>query len=468
MTFPKDIFAGFEPVSAKQWKQKIQFDLKGGNYNDVLLTHTLEGITINPFYHAENFRQLDIQGFPDAFMICQSFYAGSEKTAAKLAVEAVKRGAESVKFIAGKAFDFKKLLKDLTGRGIPIFFDFNFLDINFLIELRSFLKDEEVYFNIDIINHLEKSGNWFYKRFEDHQILKHLLKNAQPGHGILGVDVSVYQNAGANTVQQVAYALAKAGEYLNFLEALLLKSEISEKERNTAVRNMVFTFSTGYNYFFEIAKLRAFRYLWKLLLNEYQLDYPARIFALPSLRNKTLFDAHVNMLRTTPEYMSSVFGGADFIGNLSFDAFYKKTNEFGERISRNQLIILKEESRLKNASFAKGAYYIEELTYEIAVKALDIFKEIERSGGLIQQLFKGTVQRKIKENAQKEQKMFDSGKLMLVGTNTYPNKEEKIGEKDFEIYPFLKKKNGKTDIIPIIPVRLAEAIEQKRLTQSKV
>ncbi len=102
------------------------------------------------------------------------------------------------------------------------------------------------------------------------------------------------------------------------------------------------------------------------------------------------------------------------------------------------------------------------MTYEITEKALQIFKEIEKSGGFIKQLFEGTIQRKINDSAQKEQELFDKGELVLLGINKYPNEEDKMKEK-LEIYPFIKKKNQQTIIQPIIAKRLAERIEMDRL-----
>ncbi|RUA12081.1 MAG: methylmalonyl-CoA mutase [Flavobacteriia bacterium] len=460
-----NLFDEFDTVSAAQWKQKIQFDLKGADYNKTLLTHTREGITINPFYHKDTYKHLDVPQGPDAFKNCQSFYAGNERLAGRLAKDAVKRGAESIKFVADRPFDYNILFKGLLNKKIPFFFQLNFLKADFIKELKDFLKGNEVYFNIDLIGNLAKTGNWFFNDQKDHQILEELLKDTVETHGILGVDVSLYQNTGAHAVQQVAYALAHASEYLNYLNDLVEQGSLSKTDLGRSVKQMLFTFSVGNNYFFEIAKLRAFRYLWNLLLKEYQLSYSAKIYAQPSLRNKTLFDAHVNMLRTTSESMSAVFGGADFIGNLSYDAFFKKKNEFGERISRNQLIILKEESNLKNTDFTKGAYYIEELTYEIALRSLEIFKEIEKGGGFVKQLFKGVIQRKIRESADKEQKRFDAGDLVLLGSNKYPDPDERISKDDLELYPFVRKRFSKTLIEYLIPVRLSEKLEQSKLSQ---
>ena len=409
-----NLFDEFPSVSSKQWKQKIQVDLKGADYNKTLLSHTLEGITIKPFYHSDSYRELDIPKSNEEFNICQTIFINNEKTANFLAKDALKRGANSIQFVANKPFDFQIVLDGLNES--TLYFQFLFLDLEFITNLVNSNKEHTLFLNIDLIGNLAKSGNWFFSNQKDHEILKTLMDNQRTNIYILGVDVSLYQNAGANTVQQIAYALAHANEYLNFIN----------EHKIDSVKKINFNFAMGSNYFFEIAKLRAFQYLWNQLLKEYNLDIEANIFAQPTLRNKTLYDHHVNMLRTTSENMSGILGGANTISNVSYDALFHKKNEFGERIARNQLVILKEESKIQNGNLAKGSYYIEDLTYEIAEKALQIFKDIEKNGGFVSQLFKGTIQRKIHENALKEQALFDSGELVLLGTNKYPNANDKM------------------------------------------
>ena len=254
-------------------------------------------------------------------------------------------------------------------------------------------------------------------------------------------------------VQQIAYALSHANEYFNRMENIEMP--------------IVFELSVGTNYFFEIAKLRAIRLLFNLIAKEYNHTAGCQILVTPTKRNKTLYDYNVNMLRTTTECMSAILGGADAISNLPYDALYHKSNEFGERISRNQLLILKHESYFDKVNNpADGSYYIESLTSQLAEKALELFKDIEANGGFLFQLGDGTIQRKINESAEKEQHLFDSGKEVLLGTNKYPNKNDKMAN-ELELFPFVKTNPRKTLIIPIIERRLAERTEQERLEIEK-
>lgn len=224
-----------------------------------------------------------------------------------------------------------------------------------------------------------------------------------------------------------------------------------------------FVVTSGPNYFFEIAKIRALRWLYSSLAKEYELPEDCHILAQPSKRNKTLYDYNVNLLRTTTESMSAVLGGANTVYNSPYDAIYHKNNEFGDRIARNQLLVLKHEAYLdKVSNAAEGNYYVESLTRQFAEKALEIFKEIEKGGGFLKQLKAGIIQKKIKESAKKEQQQFDEGELILIGTNKFENPQDKMKE-ELELFPFLKKNKRKTLLEPILERRLSEKSEQERL-----
>lgn len=439
----------FDAVSAAAWKQKIQVDLKGADYNKTLLTQTNEGITIKPFYHADDFEKLEIPTKNTPLNICEKIWVSFEKKANKKAIDVLNRGANAIKFTCTKPFDYNLLFNNLLGVNTEFHFEFHFFDTDFILALSDFLSKETVFYNLDFIGHLAEKGNWIKSQSQDIAQLKHILEQ-RPHSNIIGIDTAIYQNAGANTVQQVAYALAHANEYL-----VALGSDIAP--------NIQFNVAIGSNYFFEIAKLRALRYLFPLICKEYGVDTTTQLFCTPSLRNKTMYDYNVNMLRTTTECMSAILGGAQTITNLPYDHLFLKTNEFGERIARNQLVILKEESHFNNGQhIANDSYYIESITKQIATKALELFKEIEKTGGFIAQLKQGTIQRKIAENAKKEQAQFDDGTLVLIGSNKYPNPLDKM-KNVVELAPFKKKHGHKTAMVPITGIRLAEASEKTRI-----
>ena len=450
-----NLFSEFEPISAKQWKQQIQFELNGADYNETLVWESLEGIKVKPFYHNDEI-EINLNAIVPTkpFAIVQNIFVHDVKKSNVRALETLQRGAESVRFtIESESISIKELMQNLPLGNVNYYFNIPFLSVEFVRKIEEFSTKNNTHFfiQVDPIGQLAKDGNWFENLEKDFEKLNTIASKITVT--FLTISSVIYQNAGANIVQQLAYTLAQVNEYFNRISAI-----------NQPITIEV---AVGTNYFFEIAKLRALRILFNTLATEYNHNFDCHIIATPTKRNKTLYDYNVNMLRTTTECMSAILGGANAVANLPYDALYHKDNEFGDRISRNQLLILKHESYFDKVNNpADGTYYIETLTEQLAEKALELFKDIEKNGGLISQLIDGTIQRKINESAQKEQELFDSGKEVLLGTNKYPNKNDQM-KNDLELYPFVKQNSRKTLITPIIEKRLAEKVEQERLSQEQ-
>ncbi|KFB02288.1 methylmalonyl-CoA mutase [Mangrovimonas yunxiaonensis] len=449
------LFNDFQAVSSKAWKQQIQADLKGADYNETLVWQSPEGIDVKPFYHADEFDALATPSAEKAtsWNILETFYVANASTANKKALEALTKGAEALNFnIPNKDTAIQTLLEGIA-ESIPIYISLEFLDADYVKSILEHAPNKaHTYIYCDIIGHLAKSGNWFSTLNDDHETCNRIVKETNT----LSIDLSLYQNAGATITQQLAYGLAHLNEYFNHFNE---KLTAQEKEQ----LRVVFNVAVGTNYFFEIAKLRALRNLHFSLASEYGFNNTCHIVATPTKRNKTIYDYNTNMLRTTTECMSAILGGANAICNSPYDTIFHKTNEFGDRISRNQLLVLKHESYFDKVNNpASGTYYIESLTDQLSEKALTLFKDIEATGGFLSQLKEGTIQRKLKESAQNEQDQFNTGEKILLGTNKHPNPEDNM-KNNLELYPFVKTNPRKTLIEPIIEKRLAEASEQERL-----
>jgi len=275
----KKLFSEFDPVPAKAWKQKIQYGLKGKDYNEHLVWESPEGIKVKPFYHAEDppgvgsdatleqpsrlkrdaetaqeqlssgnkgaetVQEKPIQEKGDAKTAQEEPTPGKrdvesaqrqpflENRRAEIVVadtaranakarEVLQRGAESLIFkIPSEDVDFGVLLKDIDAGTVPLHFNFQFFNLDYIQKGMDFAGDSlgNVHLNLDIIAHLASTGNWFYNLEKDFKLLDELLAAHTQGGTMntIGVDASLYQNAGANIVQQLAYALAHANEYLN-------------------------------------------------------------------------------------------------------------------------------------------------------------------------------------------------------------------------------------------------------------
>lgn len=448
-----DLFDEFDAISAKAWKQKILFELDGADYTESLVYETLEGIKIKPFYTSEDLQKK----LPDAvhrgqsWKIAQHIYAANAKMANRKALAAVENGTESLIItLPSEAVPLEEVL-----RGVPLESTSVHCNPLFLSTSYNKLTSDTLpcfFYTTDCIGQLARTGNWFYNEARDMDLMAQL--HHRP-NTVASVDGTLYQNAGANRIQQLAYVLAHAHEYLHLLE---------QKKTLAPNGTIIFKIAVDSNYFLEIAKLRALRCLWDSVACEYGILWDCHIVAIPTKRNKTIYSYNTNMLRTTMECMAAVVGGANTISNLAYDALYHKENGFGERIARNQLLLLKHESYFDAVNNpADGSYYIESLTREMAEKGLELFKSIEKGGGFLAQLKSQTIQKKIKESHEKEQLRFTSEKEILVGTNRYRVELEKM-KGELELFPFVKTNPRKTLIEPIIERRLAETNEQKRLS----
>lgn len=439
----------FEEMRTATWKLALQAGLKGADYHEKLVWESLEGIHVKPFYHSDE----DAIATPDfsnreEWKIAETFYTGNVKSCKKLIVAALLNGTDSLILEADKPFDAAYLLSELPKKPYRVYLQTRFSDAAFFEKFILLCKefDIKIHLLFDPVGHLVQTGNWFKNLTEDREVLENLSAKF-PDISVAGIHASVYQEAGANMVQQLAYTLAQLAEYSRWNSQLPF----------TILQTV------GSNYFFEIAKIKALRWLHASLADKLQSHQPLHILAMPGKRNKTLYDYNVNLLRSTTECMSAVLGGADEVANLPYDAFFKKDHAFSRRLARNQLLILKEESFLNRVQNpAQGSYYIENLTQALAEKALLLFKQTEKEGGLLAQLKKGTVQEKVIRSHQKEQKMLQEGKLVLVGTTRYQDKTEQARNRS-ELYPFVKLRPEKTLIKPLTARRLAENIEKERL-----
>jgi methylmalonyl-CoA mutase len=212
-------------------------------------------------------------------------------------------------------------------------------------------------------------------------------------------DAAYFRNAGFDTVQELAYGLSAGTEYISQLTARGVSAE-------AAASKIRFSFGTGPDYFMEIAKLRAARLLWSVILKgfipEGCKDIRMQIHTVTGRQNKTINDPYVNMLRTQTEAMSAILGGTDSLTVEPYDSVFRKPDEFSERIARNQQLILKEEAYFdKVADPAAGSYYIEKLTDLIVEKSWRLFIETEDLGGFISLLTSGYMKKKISEMAAK-------------------------------------------------------------------
>ena len=199
-------------------------------------------------------------------------------------------------------------------------------------------------------------------------------------------------------------------------------------------KNIKFNFGISSNYFMEIAKFRAARWLWAEIVAAYNPACPCackmNAHAITSKWNMTIYDAHVNLLRSQTEAMSAAIAGVDSITVRPFDETYQTPDDFSERIARNQQLLLKEECHFeKVVDPSAGSYYVEVLTNSLADVAWKLFLEVEDKGGFGAEVTAGEIQKAVNASNEARQKAVATRREILLGSNQFPNFNEVAAEK---------------------------------------
>lgn len=446
------LFSDFPAVSTQEWMDKITVDLKGADYEKRLVWKTNEGFKVKPFYRQEDLEGLKTtEGLPGQFpylrgnkkndntwFIRQDIQVDNPEEANAKALDLLNKGIDSLGFkIKGKDVSeefIHTLLKDICCECIEL----NFKTCQRqTVKLARFVTQyfkEKGYapeklqgsFNFDPIGKMLKKGK---DRSELIPTAKELIEilTPYPSFRCIAVNSLQLNNAGAYIYQELGYALAWGNQYL----ACMTEAGVPV---DTAAQKIKFNFGISSNYFMEIAKFRAARLLWAQIVNEYK---PSCLCACQMIAhaetshfNLTLFDAHVNLLRTQTEAMSAALAGVDSMTVTPFDQAYESPNEFSERIARNQQLLLKEEAHLNRiVDPAAGSYYIENLTVSIAKQAWELFLQVEEEGGMTAAVKAGRIQEAVNGSNKARHEAVSKRKEILLGTNQYPNFTELAGEK---------------------------------------
>ena len=241
------------------------------------------------------------------------------------------------------------------------------------------------------------------------------------------ISISGYhmQEAGANQVQELAYTLADGKEYIN--AAIQRGLNIDD-----FAPRLSFFWSIGMNFFMEIAKMRAARFMWSEIVKKFKpknnKSLALRTHCQTSGVSLMEQDAYNNIVRTTIEAMAAVMGGTQSLHTNSFDEALALPTNFSARIARNTQLILSEETGICNVvDPLAGSYYVESLTSEIVKESKKLMEEIDEVGGMVKAIELGIPKMRIEESSAKRQARIDSKEETIVGVNKYkPTEKQKI------------------------------------------
>ena len=446
------LLSEFPAIRTQEWKDKIVADLKGADFDKRLVWRTNEGFNVNPYYRREDLEGLSTPNvmpgeYPyvrstrmdNEWLIRQDIHVIDPKEANAKALDILNKGVTSLGFKLSRDQVNKETLAILLKGIMPEAVELNFACcISVASKLAGALAE---YLTEAGVNVKECKGSINFDPFK-RQLVKGISNpkwvtmctevleaiRPLPAFRVLTVNALNISNAGAYIYQELGYALAWGAELLDKLG----NAGYSIEELTSRIK---FVFGVGSNYFMELAKFRAARWLWAEIVGAYGDQYKGEaakihMHAVTSTWNKTIYDAHVNLLRTQTEAMSATLGGVDSLTVQPFDVTYQESDNFSERIARNQQLLLKEESHFdKVIDPAAGSYYLEHLTNAIAGEAWKLFLAVEEEGGFAAAAEAGSVQKAVNASNTKRHAAVAARKEIFLGTNQFPNFTETASQK---------------------------------------
>lgn len=451
-TDPEVSFGEFAPATYAEWREAAVAALKGADFDKKLFTKLVEGITLQPIYNkwdahtpvlpAGQFpyrRGTRALGYADKpCEIAQSIAASSPEDFNEKVLNDLARGLTAVNVQLNckcglklrKQADWDTALKGISLDKQPVYITTGSCGLGVLSMFLNTCKssgcnvaDLQGGVLYDPVGMAVTKGSLcggkgmcaYYDQMA--VMTKWAIANA-PGFQTIGVSGLPYADSGASVFEEVGSMLATAVAYLRVME----ERGISVDD---AASHMRFTVSIGANLFLEIAKIRALRELWAIIVKECggnEESAKIKLHARTSFWTLSKVDPWVNILRGSAQAFSAIMGGVDSIDVLPFDAAVRMSDEISRRIARNCPIILLGECNLdKVVDPAGGSWYIENLTDEVSHKIWDVFQSIEKEGGMIKSLQAGTVQKKVNATAAKRYEMADQRRQSIVGVNQYVN-----------------------------------------------
>ncbi|MEI7731997.1 MAG: methylmalonyl-CoA mutase family protein [Verrucomicrobiota bacterium] len=464
----------FPATTYEQWKKTVEAELKGAPFDKKLLTKTYEGITLQPIYCQKDLTQVaHLNSFPGfapyvrgdkaAGYLTKSWDVSQEIVGAcpsefnAVARAAISRGLTAINLVVDQATrkgvdpdkaltggvgerglsvatldDLDKALDGIDLSKVALFVRSGAAAIPFAALLAALCKKRNI--NLAEVRgciEMNPIGVMVLEGQLPHSLNSGYDKMAQfmtwasthaPRLQTVCVHSRSWHEAGGSAVQELAFTLATAVEYLREMNRRGL-------DVNLAAPRIRFAMTVGSNFFMEIAKLRATRMLWAQVIAALGGSAEAQKLALhvrTAQWNKTVLDPYVNLLRTTVEAFAGAMGGCDSLQVGAFDEVIRTPDELSQRLACNTQIILQKECDLdKVMDPTGGAWYVEHLTDQVARLAWALFQDIEKRGGIVKALREGFPQAEVAKVAVEKLKSVAQRRDVIVGINQYANPKEK-------------------------------------------
>ena len=426
-----------EAAEEAQWRALVERGLKGAPWSR-LVGATADGIALEPLYREADFATAgDPLGFANAAPFVRGVRSGAwtirqayehpspETTNAEILAD-LAGGVGGIELVLGEsgvsvksASDLDLALADVMLEAAPVSLGEASVSAATLLEAKlKGVAARGVAFNLDPIGAALRTGSFSVSDMKDATGFAARIQSLLPAATSLRVDGRPVHEAGGSEAQEIAAALASA---IAYLRALTEDGGLSVAD---AAATLSFAVSVGPDVLIEAAKLRALRLCWARMLEASNAPAPLRaahIHAFTSRRMMTVFDAQTNILRITTAAFAAAIGGADAITTYPFTDAIGLPTAFARRVARNTQNVLLHECRLDHvADPAGGAWFVEKLTHELALKAWALMQEIETRGGITEALQSGYLGELVAAIASKRARAIATRRETITGVTDFP------------------------------------------------
>ncbi|MGA2556064.1 MAG: methylmalonyl-CoA mutase family protein [Verrucomicrobiota bacterium] len=465
--------AEFPPVGYGDWRHLVEAELKGAPFDKRMLTPTYERITLKPIYRREDIAHLPhldsfpgfapfVRGTSAAGFVSQPWAISQEITCSSPtefnheARNSLAGGLNALNMVLDKATrngrdpdwakpeevgsgglsiatlrDLDRALDGIDLRTTTLFVRSGASAMPFAVLLFALMRRRRQKPSVlrgciemdplGVLSHEGSLPQSLQAAYREMAALTRWASDHSPSVQTICVHSRAWHEAGANAVQELAFTLATAIEYLREMHQRGL-------DVNTVAPRLRFAVTVGVNFFMEIAKLRALRMLWSRAVAALGGHPDAQKLSLhvrTSQWNKSVCDPHNNMLRATVEALAGVLGGCDSLQVGAFDEVARPPDDFSRRIARNTQLILQKECNLTQVlDPAGGSWFAEVVTAQLASSAWSLFQEVEQLGGMGAALLAGFPQKSIDAVAAEKMQAAASRRQSMVGVNQYANPKE--------------------------------------------
>lgn len=445
-------FQDFSPVDKQSWIDQAVKDLKGEDFQQQLITQTMEGFSLFPFYTSEDTKATEgvknyenlINHLPFSLGIPPRVWTnavevkGEDEKALNREIRFVlDNGADGLIVDLSGNEDLRKVFQDV----LPQFIQFWIRPINkpiaCLDAFYSWVSSESIpceQVNGGLLWDRLAQGFTHRINLEDQieeAFIIHELSQPFPNFKSICVDTSVYHNAGAHAVQDIGYGMAALVE---LIDGLTERGAYPD----TILQDIFIYTAVGSSYFMEIAKLKTFRIALNQLAGLYQVvlkPEDIQLFAVGSGWSKSSLEPYNNLLRNTTEAMSAIIGGCNTLFIEPHDKWIQSPDRFSKRMARNISNILKEESYFdKTVDPSAGSYYMENLIHLLREHSFQLLKTVEEEGGWWKLYQKNKIQTEIKNVRKEKFNHLIQGEYSIIGVNSAWDAEQKkiLAEDDVE------------------------------------